>query len=311
MKTTSCDTRTAIVKKAAAIALIGNLILALAKILVGISSKSLSILGDGIDSSTDVLIAIMSLAISFYMIQPSDKKHPWGHTRAETLGTMILSFVIFFAGAQLFTSSISRLKNGTQALTPNFLSLATIGFSILGKLFLAYNQYVLGKKAGSSMILANAKNMLTDIFISLSVGIGLITSLLFKISFIDAGIALIVSFFVMKSGFTLFKEQNLELMDGNADEQLYQKLFDAVLAVPGAKNPHKARIRKMATCWDIDLDIEVSGSLTVTKAHEIAQNVEKSIREAIPDVYDIMVHIEPNGLGEHDEEQFGLKRDDF
>lgn len=309
MAPTDCADRTHLVRQAAGIALAGNLVLAAAKIAAGLATGSLAVIGDGIDSSTDVLIAVMSLAIGFYMNQPSDKEHPWGHGRAETLGTMVLSFIIFFAGTQLFGSALSQIRNPGGINLPSPLALAVTLVSIAGKIALAASQHILGKKSGSAMILANAKNMTNDIIISVSVFAGLGLSILLKNPILDSVTALAVSIWVMKSGVTIFREQNLELMDGNADDGLYRDLFEAVRSVPGAGNPHRARIRKMAARWDIDLDIEVPGSLSVTQAHEIAEKVEAAIRCSIPDVYDIMVHVEPAGFGEHIE-QYGLTADD-
>jgi cation diffusion facilitator family transporter len=302
--------RTAIVRRAAFIALVGNLFLAVLKIVTGLTAGSLAVLGDGLDSSTDVAIAIMTLAVGFIINQPSDKEHPWGHHRAETIGTIVLAFIIMFAGFQLFESAVRQLRSGTVTKAPGLIALAVTAVSIAGKLILALTQYRLGKKSGSAMILANAKNMTNDIIISLSVFVGLGAANLFKMPSLDAITALLVSLWVMKSAVGIFREQNLELMDGNADDELYRTLFEAVHSVKGAGNPHRARIRKMASSWDIDLDIEVAGNLTVRQAHDIAERVEKAVRNAIPYVYDIMVHVEPAGNGEHDE-QYGLSAKDL
>jgi cation diffusion facilitator family transporter len=305
----NCPDRTGIVRKAALIALCGNLVLAILKIVTGFATDSLAVIGDGIDSSTDVVIAVLTLAVGFIINRPSDKEHPWGHHRAETIATVILAFIILIAGFQLFQSSIERLVEGGAAALPQPVALAVTVVSILGKLVLAFSQYRLGKKAQSSMIVANAKNMTNDIVISASVFVGLGASVLFRLPFLDAVTALLVSLWVMKSAVGIFLEQNEELMDGNADEGLYKALFAAITSVPGAGNPHKARIRKMATKWDIDVDIEVNGKLPVYEAHEIAGEVERAIRRDIPDVYDVMVHVEPAGIGEHDE-QYGVSQKD-
>jgi cation diffusion facilitator family transporter len=306
----SCPDRTGIVRKAAIIALCGNLVLAILKIVTGFATDSLAVLGDGIDSSTDVVIAVLTLAVGFIINQPSDKEHPWGHQRAETIATVILAFIILAAGFQLFQSSIERLREGGTAALPQPAALAVTLVSIFGKLILALSQYRLGKKAQSAMIVANAKNMTNDIIISASVFVGLGASVLFNLPFLDAVTALLVSLWVMKSAVGIFLEQNQELMDGNADDGLYKAMFAAIRSVPGAGNPHKARIRKMASKWDIDVDIEVSGKMSVYEAHEIAGEVERAIRRDIPDVYDIMVHVEPAGIGEHDE-QYGVSQKDL
>lgn len=295
---------------AASIALVSNLILAAAKIAAGLLSGSLAVIGDGIDSSTDVIIAILSLLVASIMNQPSDKEHPWGHGRAETMATVILAFVIMTAGFQLSASALSRLIRGETAASVSLLAVGVTALSIAGKAALASSQFYLAKKSGSSMILANAKNMLSDVVISVSVLVGLIASWALSLPFLDSAIALLVGIWVMKTAVGIFLEQNLELMDGSADDSLYRSLFEAVHSVPGAKNPHRARIRKMAGSWDIDLDIEVDSSITVSEAHEIADRVERAVKCQISDVYDIMVHVEPSG-SESLHEQYGLSSKDL
>lgn len=302
--------RSKTVRTAAFIALGGNLTLALLKIVVGLGTNSLAVLGDGIDSSTDVGIAIMALAVAWIINQPSDKEHPWGHGRAETIATVVLAFIIMLAGSQLVLSAGRRLVSGDALAVPGKGALAVTLVSIAGKFLLALSQFRLAKKSGSTIILANAKNMKTDIVISASVLAGLGASMLFHVPSLDPIVALLVGLWVMKNAMSIFLEQNQELMDGNADDELYRALFEAVKSVPGAGNPHRARIRKMAASWDIDLDIEVDGRKTVLQAHNIAEMVEKEIRRQIPDVYDIMVHVEPSGLGRH-AEQYGLSATDL
>ena len=86
-------------------------------------------------------------------------------------------------------------------------------------------------------------------------------------------------------------------------------MFNAAIATPGVINPHRARIRKLNNLYDIDLDIEVSAVLSLKEAHKIAVRVEENIKQALPDIFDIMVHVEPEGNVESDE-QFGLKPED-
>ncbi len=297
------------VRTAAVIAIAGNLALAASKIAASLATDSLAVLGDGIDSSTDVIIAIMSLVVASIISQPSDKNHPWGHGRAETVATVLVAFVILLAGFQLSASAVSRLTSKAAFSAASPIALWVTALSILGKGALAASQYRIARKSGSAIVLANAKNMASDIVISASVLAGLAASMIFSLPMLDPIIALLVGLWVMKTALGIFLEQNLELMDGTTDESLYRALFDAVHSVPGAGNPHKARIRKMASSWDIDLDIEVAGDITVREAHDIAEAVEHAVKCQIADVYDIMVHIEPEGSGRHGE-QFGLSASD-
>lgn len=304
--------KTHYIRVAGTIALIGNAALAFIKILLAYFSKSLAVMGDGIDSSTDVLIAIVTLVISAIISRPSDKEHPWGHGRAETTTTLVLSFIIFFAGAQLAIQSVTRLMNPQDAQAIGRGAVIAAIISIAGKTVLALLQFHYGKIADSEMVKANALNMKNDIIMSLGILVGLFLSEQFKLPILDPIIALLVGLWVIKNAAKLFLQVNFELMDGNADNSLYKKLFTAVSSVPDVHNPHKARIRKMASLFDIDLDIEVDPAMTVYDAHEKAEQVEEAIREVIPEAYDILIHIEPLGSDSHQrEEKYGLKPEDM
>jgi len=296
--------RVQIIKTASIIALIGNAILASIKIGSGIMAGSLSVIGDGIDSSVDVLIAIMSLFVAKIIAQPADAEHPWGHGRAETVATTLLSCMLFFAGAQLILSSGKNIIFGAEKEVPSLLAVIGTVVSIAGKLFLAWSLYMFGKKANSSMLKANSKNMSADVILSSGVLLGLGLSMFFDVGIIDSWVAILVGLWVLKSALGIFMEANTELMDGGSDKFHYKEVFEAVNSVEGAGHPHRVRMRKIAGFWDIGIDIEVPPNKTVIEAHWISFNVEKAIKERIENIYDIMVHIEP--AGNLEEEGYGL-----
>ena len=297
--------RAGILKKASIIALVGNALLAAAKLAIGSVSGSLAVLGDGIDSSTDVVIAIVALLTARIVDKPGDREHPYGHSRAETLATTVLSFVVFFAGAQLLFRTAGALISGEAAVLPSRLSIYVTVASIAGKLLLSWSQFHYGKKASSSMLIANGKNMRGDVVISASVLAGLAFTFLFDLPILDRVIALLVSLWIMRVAIGIFHEANTELMEGSAKHELYAALFEAVASVPGAGNPHRARIRHLGSILIADLDIEVDADLTVGQAHDISVRVEAAIKERMSEVYDVIVHVEPAGNAEA-EERYGL-----
>ncbi|MCL2208560.1 MAG: cation diffusion facilitator family transporter [Treponema sp.] len=293
-----------IIKIASLTALFGNTALAAVKITAGINAGSLAVIGDGIDSSVDVFIAVMSLVVAKIISRPADETHPWGHGRAETIATAILSFLLFFAGAQLIFSSAKDIIFGVEREVPSLPALVVTLVSIAGKLFLAWSLFLFGKKADSAMLKANAKNMSADVLLSVGVLAGLGLSMIFNVGLIDSWAALLVGIWVIKSAIEIFLETNTELMDGGSDKAYYRLLFDAVNSVEEAGRPHRVRMRRIAGLWDIDVDIEVAPNKTVIEAHWIAYKVEEAIKSRIHNVYDIMVHVEPAGNLEN--EGFGL-----
>jgi cation diffusion facilitator family transporter len=285
---------------------VGNSVLAVAKIAVGLTAGSLAVLGDGIDSATDVVISIVMLFTAHIVSRPPSRKYPFGFEKAESIATKILSLVILYAGVQMFISSVQIMASGEVRELPGTLALWVTGFSIAGKLALALYQFAVGRKIGSSLIIANAKNMRNDVLISVGVLLGLAFTYLLDLPILDAVTGLLISLFIIRTAIEIFLDSNIELKDGVKDEGVYQKNFDAVERVSGASNPHRVRSRLIGGMYMVDLDIEADGEITLAEAHEIAERVEDSIREALENVYDIVVHIEPAGK-HHDAEQFGIR----
>jgi cation diffusion facilitator family transporter len=250
----------------------------------------------------------MSLIVARIISRPADQDHPWGHGRAETVATALLACILFFAGAQLILNSGRDIIFGEQREAPALPALAGAIVSIGGKAFLAWTQYLFGKKAGSSMLKANAKNMTSDVILSAGVLAGLGLSMFFNAGLLDSAAAILVGLWVIKSAVGIFLEANTELMDGGSEKEFYQAVFTAVRSVKGAGNPHRVRMRRIAGLWDIDIDIEVAFDITVSEAHLIATSVERAIKERVEGVYDIMVHIEPAGYS-HQREGYGLNEE--
>jgi len=300
------DTRTKQIQQASWIGIIANFFLAVIKIIIGYTAHSMAVIGDGIDSATDILTYFISLVASRIMNRPPNCKYPYGYNRAETVGTKALSFIIFFAGAQLFFSSLITLWQGTTKPIPGMLAMWVTLFSLVIKTLLAFHNIKLGKKINSPILIANGKNMRNDILINLSVLTGIIAARWLHMPQLDVITALAISLWIMKTAFGIFMETNKELMDGVDDTNLYYRIFEAVDAVEGAYHPHRVRLRKLANRYVIALDIEVEETLSIKQGHDIAQEVERSIRRTIPETYDVMVHTEP--LGNEEREEFGLSK---
>lgn len=301
--------KTKAIRVAALTALVGNAVLACLKIAAGALAGSGALLADGIDSSADVLVSALALAVVRVISKPADTRHPWGHRRAETVATAFLSFTLFFVGGQLIAEAVRKLLAGQAQAAPSALAMVITCVSIAGKMLLAWSQYRLGRRAGSAMVRANAKNMASDVLISVGVLAGLALTRFRGLAWADTVIAMLIGAWIIKTAAGIFLEANLELMDGNGDIEPYRAIVEAVNSVPGASNPHRARVRRIAKFWDIAFDIDVDPLCTVAGAHELACKVEREIKLRLEDVFDVMIHIEPRG--DSSDETFGLSEDEM
>lgn len=303
------NSRQKVIIKTSWVSIIGNLILAVLKIFLGLLAGSMAVVADGIDSASDIATSFITLVTARLLNRPPNIKFPYGYEKADTVATKALSFIIFFAGAQLAISTIRRIITGEIPDVPSMLAIYVTIFSIISKFILSRYLVRTGKNNNSAMLEANGKNMQNDVIISLSVLTGLIFTFILELPVIDLITALAVSVWIMKVAIQIFFKTNIELMDGLKDPVLYCELFNAVKKVKGAYNPHRVRVRKIGNYHMISMDIEVEPLLQVYEAHEIAYNVEEEIKKNLPNVYDIVVHIEPLGNVEKGE-KFGLREKD-
>jgi cation diffusion facilitator family transporter len=290
-------------------AIVGNALLAFLKLSAGFISGSYVVIADGIDSVSDIASSLVILLAARIIAKPPNVKFPYGYKKADTVAAKVLSFVIFFAGAQLAYSTVRILITGAGIALPGKLAIWVTLISILGKGFLSVLLNRTGKKVESTMLIANGKNMRNDILLSVSALISLLFTLWLNEPIIDRIIAILISVFIMYSGFRIFMKSNIDLMDGIDNTEVYSRLFESVRSVEGAHHPHRVRARKIGHYYMVNLDIEVDPDLSVKEAHEIARNVEISIRGNMKKIYDVMVHVEP--LGNREEEEFGITEKDI
>lgn len=296
--------------KASWISLVGNAFLAVAKISVGFIGGSLALIGDGIDSSIDVVMSVVTLVTARIINKPPDFRFAYGYEKADSIAAKVLSFFIFFAGAELAISSIRRFFREEAIQQPEPIAIIVVLASVLIKILLSIYQFRVGKKTNSNMLLANAKNMKYDVGISVTVLAGLLVVEFFAYPLADAIAALIISLWVMKGAFEIFKDSSTELMDGVKDTTVYNKIFEAAEEVPGVRNPHRVRSRQIGNMHMIVIDIEIDGTKTLSEAHHLSHVVEEKIRAKVENVYDVVIHAEPFDNYEKDERQ-GVRIEDI
>lgn len=313
-KKSSCKTedssRLRLLKKASWAGIIGNTLLSSLKIVAGGLSGSLAVVGDGIDSLSDVVTSIVTLYAAKTAAIPPDPEHPWGHRRAETIATKTLSLIIIMAGLQLLIMTVKKLTGTISTELPGRLAIIATGISVIGKVGLATYKFHAGRICESDMMKADAINMRNDIILSLVVLVGVLTTRILGIPIIDILAGFGVSLWIIVVGIQIFLHSNTELMDSIDDPELYHHVFEAVETVKGVTNPHRVRIRSLNALYVIDLDVEVNENLSVAEAHKLACKVESEIRLRIKKVFDIMVHVEPAGVADH-EEGYGLVPEDL
>lgn len=298
-------------QEAALAGIIGNGVLALLKLVAGIYSGSFSVMADGIDSLSDMATNAVSWVTARIIQRPPDPKYPFGYRRAEAVGTKLLAYLIVFVGIELAWESGKNLWYGQFDPPENLgLLIGIMSLSLLFKLILAVWQGKTARRTQSNLLRASSMNMWNDLLISALVLSGLALNALGFWPQTDAILGCLVALWILYIGIRFIIESSGELMDGVHNPEVYTSIQKAVDLVKGAENPHRIRVRKMGHLLAVDLDIEVDGRMSVDDSHELAVQTEYHIKRLVPNVYDIMVHIEPIGNTEPGE-KFGVSAEDL
>lgn len=284
-----------------------NFCLAFFKIGVGHYANSLALFGDGIDSASDVISGVLAFIAARIIARPPDHNYPFGYNRAETLATYLAAIMIAMAGLQLLLQSIQSLLviHPEESIDP--FALYAVLASVLVKSFLVFYLAFLFRKTDSNLIYITGLNMRYDVLLSLGVLAGIGGGLYFQLIYLDAAIAFLLGLWIQYNAYQIVRETLVELMDGLKDPGMYTQVKQAALNVDALSNPHRMRIRRLASKLMISLDIEVNPELNVREGHKLAQAVEDQIKLDINDVYDVLVHVEPRGNIE--DESYGVASD--
>lgn len=278
--------------KVTLISIIWNAILTFIKVLGGILGKSNAMIADGLHSASDIISSIGVLIGNKIAKTPNDKEHNYGHEKAETLVSFLLSMLLIGVALKISLNGINSLIHLNDVQVPTFLPLIISVISIGIKEYQYKITIKVAKKINSPSLKADAWHHRSDALSSVAAFIGIGGSLLgFKA--LDPIATVVVGLFVAKVGLDIFKDAINELMDYSINENDESQIITIANDTDGVLNIGELRTRKHGSMAYVDLTICVNKDLTVLQGHEIANKLEISILEKLQIVKGITVHVEP------------------
>lgn len=266
-----------------------NIAVALAKGIYGLWTNSLSMTADGLHSlfdSTSNIIGIVGIALAS---RPPDKEHPYGHSKFETFASLGIAVLLFATCFQILSASINRFLN------PSVPEITALSFAIMGAT-LAINigisayEYIIGKRLGSSILVADSMHTRSDIYASIAVIIGFV-AVRMGYPLADPIIAVLITGLIVLTGLEIIKDSSAVLLDkALIEESVIRRLAESV---EGVCNCHRVRTRGPLGDMYIDLHVGVDSSLSIDEAHKVGMAVEKKIKSSVDGVKDVVVHMEP------------------
>lgn len=276
------------------VSIIVNLALSFFKFVAGVFGHSAAMISDAIHSASDVFstfIVIIGVKIS---ARASDKEHPYGHERMESVAAILLAMVLAITGAGIGWSGINKIFGGNyKGLTvPTILPLCAAIVSILVKEWMFWYTKAAAKKINSDALMADAWHHRSDSLSSIGSLVGIIGARM-GYPILDPIASVVICLFILKAAFDIFKGAFEKMVDKSCDTQTEEKMKRVILEDESVIVLDELKTRLFGAKCYVDIEIGADGEITLFEAHKIAENVHDKIEKNFPEVKHCMVHVNP------------------
>ncbi|WP_347301251.1 cation diffusion facilitator family transporter [Dolosigranulum savutiense] len=262
------------------------------KLGVGLFFNASSLIADGFNNFGDVISSIAMLIGLRTSRIPPDDNHPYGHWKAESIASLLTSFIMILLGMQVLTDAIGKILSG-ELTAPN--PLAGIVGLISAMVMWGVHRYNLNlsHKTHSKGLKAVAKDNLADALTSLATAIAIFAAS-FSLWWVDYVMALIVGGIILKTGVEIASENMFSLSDG-FNQQLLNEYRASVIKINGIQQIVSLKARMYGNNIYVDITIVVSGNMSVQESHDLTEKVEELLFKQF-DVMHTDVHVEPASM---------------
>ena len=273
--------------------IIGNALLAIAKGITGFFGNSYALIADAIESTTDVFASILVLVGLRYATKPADKNHPYGHGKAEPLITFAVVGFLVVSATIIAYKSIQNIH--TPQKIPEKYTLVVLAVIVVVKEL--FYRFVAKKsdETKSTALKADAWHHRSDAITSLLAFLGISIAIYMGPGYeiADDWAALLASGFIMYNAYLIFRPALGEIMDEHLYDDLVLEIRAISKDVDGVIDTEKCLIRKAGISFQVDLHLVVNGNISVREGHEIAHRLKNKLRDKLPEISDVLIHVEP------------------
>jgi len=269
--------------------LVANLVVVVIKVGVGLASGSLGVMGSALDSAIDSANNVLALIVTAVAAKAPDEEHPYGHGKFETLGALALVGFLCVSSFELLRGAVNHLTSGGHALPVTDTQVGVLAATLFINVGVARYERARGRALQSELLAADAAHTGADVLITLGV---LVALLLARRGWwwADPVITIVVVAAILSVAYRVLVRTVPVLVDERALPP--DRIAECARVVTGVCDTYAIRSRGGPQRRYAELTISVDGGATVTRAHEIADEVEARLRREL-DIHEITVHVEP------------------
>ncbi len=273
--------------------LVTNAGLALIKLLAGVLGHSYALVADAIESTADIFSSLIVWGGLRIASRAPDDEYPFGYGRAESLAATIVSLMLL--GAAVVIATQAALEIQTPHHTPAAFTLIVLVLVIAVKEFLFRKVFTVGSEVGSTAVKADAWHHRSDAITSAAAFVGIAVAILGGPGWqtADDWAAIAAAGIIFFNGTRILRPAVADLMDHAPETALLSAVESAARAVEGFDQVEKLKMRKAGMGYFVDLHVQASPSISLRDAHILSGRVKSAIREAVPTILAVLVHMEP------------------
>ncbi|MHA1144057.1 MAG: cation diffusion facilitator family transporter [Candidatus Helarchaeota archaeon] len=276
------------------ILLVLNVFLFIFKMIFGFMTRSIALQADAFDSITDVVMVITGLVGIIFATKKPNERFPYGYYKTENIVSLIIALLIFYTAYDIIMNSIQAIQGFFLGIPREILVspevfiflFISLGFSIFLTIFLKIS----GKKSQSVIIQSEANEKIFDNLISLSVIVNFVCAF-FRLFIFDAIFGIIISFFIIKGGYDIFKISTKTLLDAVVKYDRRVELEDYFRKVPLIKSLKSVQIRGYGKYVVIEAEFTLRRDLPLSQIEKFKAQLEREIKKEFPSVFKVIMLI--------------------
>lgn len=280
--------------KVSAVSIVGNTVLSVFKLFAGITAHSGAMVSDAVHSASDVFSSIIVIIGVKLSAKSSDKEHPYGHERMECVSAIVLAVILLITGLFIGADAVRNISAGnfSDLEIPKILALVSAGVSIVAKEAMFWYTRHYAKILRSDALMADAWHHRSDALSSIGALIG-IAGARMGFPVLDPVASLLICVFIVKASVDIFRDAIDKMVDHSCDEETEKNIRKCVMEQQGVAEIDLLRTRVFGNRIYADIEISADGNMSLSDAHDIAENVHSSVEKRFPDIKHITVHMNP------------------
>jgi cation diffusion facilitator family transporter len=280
---------TSAVRRTLIVVLALNALVTIIKLVVGVRTGALTVIGAALESGLDLLNNLIALTVVGIAHRAPDEEHPYGHAKFETLGALAVVGFLSISCFELMRQGISALVSGRAVERASLSDIGVVVATLVVNMFVVWYESRRGRELKSALLTADAAHTRSDIFVTL-LAVGSLWLSSRGVHRVDGALAILVALIIAVTGYQIFRASIPVLVDERALEAA--QIRAVVEAVPGVLEVRDIRSRATGSNSFAEVTIAVSGASSVADAHALADEVERAVGHKLGGG-NVTVHVEP------------------